>query len=421
MSQGIGTAPRYEPDWIKDPSVRGYVKAAIRHALKQKKPAEAVKEFSDDIGRKEFSRFEKKYGVPAARLKHQLRSRHAGEMLKETRKELDKLAQDLARAEEYWEKIFTHITCRYFKDRAREIMAALKEAQWYPYLRIEKEAVEYGSRRKERILYSDNRGIMLSFMPTDRKQETRYKRLDGAEKIYTGGGWMFLRNSFGAPIQKPVECIITENIQRPKISDRISAIKASKYRIQPIPRKILDDPELYLDEKSSSEPTEKEELIFQLHDENEEMQMIASGLLDFNLREVLRMLGEIDNTIKGLERYPELKNVYIGLKKWRQDMPGRRELEKKAHLYSPQALYPLDFLPAMLASIYCLEKEYPAEMRKTKALLLDMKGIMTEGPDAYLDKVERPKEMQDYLKLAKALGAREIGQNMQIAMFGQET
>ena len=178
MQQKIGTTQGFEASKIKDPLVRGFLNSATRFALQQKKPSKAVREFSKELGKTEYAQFEEKYKVPRTRLRHQLRPKNAGPIIAETKQQLELLAKDLEKAEEYWNRIFAYITKKYFKKRSNEINSALKESQWYPYLKINHLQQLHINLHREDWDYLCNQAIVFCFMPTDKKQHARYKRFD---------------------------------------------------------------------------------------------------------------------------------------------------------------------------------------------------------------------------------------------------
>ena len=410
----IGATPGYTPDAIRDPMVKGYVNSALAYALQQKKPSEAVREFSKELANTEFARFEKKYNVPAARLMHQLRSRYAGEMLEETRIELDKLAKDLAKAEEYWQKIFAYVTEKYFKSRKHEINAALKESRWYPYLELDCKKQKYSKEKQAGLFYPAEYAMLAYFTPTDKKEHRRYLRFEEEGRADHRFGWMFLRNIFCEVSHEDelVNCIATENIQRVKIRRKLTADIETMTGAE----KILDSIRKQ-EKKNLAQKESVDKLAYEFNMNYSVFKMVEYNFMIMTNDRMEKVREGLRHAILGLEK-EGFKRECIELRKLAENLPPLRELTRRITLYSPQAFYLLDFLPAYLASIYSLEMREAEGMTGARAAMIDLRGVQRAMTSSLIAGRVHPREREEYIRLAKILGAKKIDEGLYIKRFG---
>ena len=416
MGKTIGIEPEYDPDAIKDPMVKGFVNSAIRYAMDQANPSEAVAGFKKALARTDFARLNERYGVPSERLRHQTRARNAKEILAETGQELEKLAQDLARAKEYWDKVFAYATKKYFRMRSREINAALKKARWYPYLRVERARSMNGCPKIKEVRYLNENYTIFYLMPTDKRQKERYARIEKQKHAEEDYGWMFIRQAFGRlNPREQAECLIVQNIQSVKISNK----NATATYIAPTIETVLSKKELKeMVVREAQKKGRRYELVNELVSHHAVFNLTSQGMMELRPERILEELERFDAMVSELEKESGFEDVCRRLRKWRAGHPGPAEMEKRARLYSPQTIYKLDFLPALLASICAMEKKSPQEMVSTKCLLIDTSWIEKSKTIAAVGEKRAPKEHAEYMELMKVLSASKLRDGLYLAKFG---
>jgi len=415
MAENIGVSPKFNPKGIRDPMVKGLVNSAIRHAMEQKKPSNAVKEFSKDLRNIDHSKFEEIYGVPAARLKHQTRSRYAGEILEETRIQLEKLAADLEKAEGYWDRIFAHVASKYFKRQKGRICKELENARWHPYLAISYIPEEKALLRKPDAGYMYDYAMLTCFFPTDEKQLERYERLEKNKKLDHKYGWAFIREAFRTEEHKGVRMnfLALQNIQKVKIKEmlgqRTGIPKPPKEMMDNL-RKIRVQAEVFSNEKTRK-------LLHDLELHHTVLSLVAMNAMAMPLRKLLMAIDELDKAIAGLEK-EGLENECREIKAWRAQFPSPRALQKESELRSPQSVYPLDFLPMALAAIYAIEKNNPEDMERISGIIIDTTSPSRCTTSTGLREHSNPKELEGYIRLAETIGAERIREDIYMARSG---
>jgi len=411
----IGIAPKYTPDGIRDPIVKGFVKSALAYALQQEKPSIAAGEFSEELGKTGFARFEQKYKVPAARLKHQLRPKNAGHVIEETREQMELLAKDLERAEGYWQKIFAHITEKYFKSRKNEILAALKDSRWYPYLELIYKKERYVRYSEEWLFYPLEYAMLVYFTPTDRKEQERYTRFEEQNRTDHSFGWLFLRNVFCEVSceGKLVACIATENIQRVKIRRKLTAGIETMEGAE----KILDSIRKNREGKNLAQKEGIDRLAYEFNMNYSVFKMVEFNFMLMTNEKMERVREGLRHAILGLEK-EGFGRECAELRKLIEKLPDLKELNRRITLYSPQSFYPLDFLPAYLASIYSLEITEGEGMSAARAAMIDTRGVQRAMTSSIIAGRAHPREREEYTRLAKILGAENIGEGLYIKRFG---
>ncbi len=411
----IGVTPKFDASGVKDPIVRGFVNSAVRFALQQKIPSKAVREFSKELGRTESSRFEEKYGVPSARLKHQFRAKKADIMIAETKRQLELLANEFSRTEEYWNRIFAYVTNKYFKKRRKEINAALKEARWYPYLTIKCLKEAHASQPERNKDCPHEHALLIYFIPTDKKQKERCKRLQELMRADHPYGWMFLRNVFCSIIEKNkrIDCLVTKNIQRVKITqDKLQR------QFSDTPGKIM---ERIIEQAGSSDDPEYKrkigDLAYEFNLRHAAFELVQANLMGLTEKKMKEVLNELDEIIKkfGKEGF---ESEYRELRKWRDSLPRITELKRRTKLHSPESFYPLDFLPAFLVNVYAMESMSAKEMKKTKGGIIDTSGARAGISRASLAGRKHIKELEEYIGLARVIGAEKKSDDTYLAKFG---
>lgn len=414
MTEQIGTEPKYDPNDIRDPMVKGYVNSALAYALQQKKPSGAVMEFSKGLGTTEFARFEQRYKVPAARLRHQLRSKNAGHVIEETREQLELLAKDLAKAEEYWQKIFSYVTEKYFKSRKSDIMAALNEAKWYPYLELNYKKQKYAKQNEAGLFYPSEYAVLTYFTPTDKKEKERYLRFEEENRADHRFGWLFLRNVFCQVScdEELIDCIATENIQRVKIRRKLTADIGTMTGAEKVLESIRNRSPTNLAQKERVD-----KLAYEFNMNYSVFKMVEYNFMAMTNDRMEKVREGIKSAILGLEK-EGFKSECIELRKLAGELPQLRELTRRITLYSPQAFYPIDFLPAYLASIYSLEITEGEGMGAARAAMIDTRSVQRAMTSSIIVGRVHPREREEYIRLAKVLGAKNIGEGLYIKRFG---
>jgi len=425
MVERVGIEPSFDPFSISNLLIRGFVYSAFQYAINKKIPSAAVREFSNDLGRIEPSLFEEKYGVPAARFKHQLRSKDGNYVFRETRLQLKYLAKDLSKAENYWNKIFARVTKKYFKDQKKRILKELENSRWYPYLEILYEKTEI-RRSLAGIGFEPlyDQAILSCIRPTEKKQRARFLSFAKNQRLDHEMGWMFLRGVFCSANKKTENknCISIDTIQRVKI-------KAMPYTSPPLPQEAVEVyGSLVGKEGGAYCALVGAEMCGELADRLDAL-LDVTGHKQSDLYPVFSAYEYVMDTLEKKECKPILeslekmgckgsKQLCTALRSWKQKLPTREEHSKTLQIYGPQTLYPLGFLPAVLAYIYLMEKSFPELMKDMKAALIyttvriAVYPVITPGR-------EDPKELGDYMKLIEVLNAKEIGENLYLVNFSR--